>query len=344
MDIYSGNVVMELPVAVIDNDNSSLSRTLIKFLDATREIKITQKGISLQQDAENMLLKGSVTAVLIIPDSFSSNIKKGKVSSPLIAIDGSNILTGKTVLRAVQKVAGTISAGITLNIVKKMGGRKESALAIVQPLTISDSVPFNPAANYSVYMAPGLAFFFLHVFILIMAASLFVPYEKPASFLAWIGASSAIFLHSFVAGMIFFYLFLPYASIFSASSFLITVSMLSIFIVLDILFAFMIGVLSFLNWMSGIQLSILFGMLSLMFSGITWPTDMFPSFFRQISFLIPFTFFAKGMRIFLHYPADFSMLSVVLIPMMKQLSIYISVIELCAIGFIISGKRRRANP
>ncbi len=63
------------------------------------------------------------------------------------------------------------------------------------------------------------------------------------------------------------------------------------------------------NPMLSMQATVIIGMLSLMFSGITWPMDMFPSPIRIAADLIPFTPFSSGLRISLHAPAGMGELS-----------------------------------
>jgi ABC-type multidrug transport system permease subunit len=48
------------------------------------------------------------------------------------------------------------------------------------------------------------------------------------------------------------------------------------------------------------DLSVLLAMLSLTFSGITWPTDMFPGWIAAVSYAMPFRPFAQAFQIFIH--------------------------------------------
>lgn len=73
--IYYKGALRELPIAVYDNDNSSMSRTYIRFLEASPTFKITHY-ISSDEDIERAFVKNDVEAVFYIPKDFYKNVLK----------------------------------------------------------------------------------------------------------------------------------------------------------------------------------------------------------------------------------------------------------------------------
>ncbi len=299
--IYAHTVISDLSIAIIDEDRSTVSRTIHRFIDATRELRVVEKQLPLKE-AEERLVTGDLAAVLVIPEDFSRLLKRGKEARLLLAVDGSNLLSGKTAQRTIEKVVKTVAAGIRLTTVRKMGEPRRTALARVLPVTISDNPLFNPAGNYAVYLVPALFFFFLHIWFLIVAASLPVARRTTEHPMFHLGERVALLCAAYLFSLVFIYGVMPSFGVFFESSVFIVMGMLFVFLVLDLFLVATVKALFPFNALLSLQVVILLGMLSLMFSGVTWPTDMFPEPIAKFSYLIPFTPFAKGMRIFLHYP------------------------------------------
>ena len=67
--MFSAGVVRNLPIAIVDNDNSSMSRNISRMVDATSSAHIACRPASLIE-AEKLMLKGKIEAVLVLPDGF----------------------------------------------------------------------------------------------------------------------------------------------------------------------------------------------------------------------------------------------------------------------------------
>jgi len=300
MEIYHRMVITGIPVAVVDYDNSKISRTIRSYLSSLREVRVVDRPLASVDEARRAMVRGELAAVVLIPSDLSRRLKHGRAATVVLAVDMSNILIGKNVYKALAQSVGTVSAGVQLQVVKKLGVRKERALSKVVPIAVEENYSYNPATNYAVYLAPGAIFFFLHVFILILAASLFLPPERPAGAAEAAGRALAIWLTGVGLGLLFFYVFLPREGILPTSPLPLVLGMLAAFVAVDLLMATAVGAVLGTPMFS-LQLTVLIGMLSLMFSGITWPEDMFPAPIRAVSHAIPFTPFARALRLFTHY-------------------------------------------
>ncbi len=340
MEIYSNLVVQNQPVAIIDFDNSSVSRTLRRIIAANREISVTNIPINSVEEAKGLIERGEIAALVLIPHDFSSQIKKGKKGDVVVAIDMSNILIGKNVMKALTASVTAVSAGVQITTLKKLGDRKNAAMAHAMPVIVSENNTHNPASNYAIYIIPGAIFFFLNVYILILAATALLPEERLRSFRRLAGSYLVIFITGFAIGMLFFYVYLPHESIYPQSRFSIIAFTLSAFIVIDLMSAVVLTMIIPARLLA-FQTTIILAMLSLMFSGITWPTDMFPPAIREFSMWMPFTPFAKAFQLFLHYPTEWDSLAYVYSVMTRQAELFALII---AVMFILKRIFRRLFP
>ena len=331
LGIYRQMIVKDLPIAVLDFDHSSLSRTLVRYLESTKELTVSPDQPTSMEEAEDLLEHEKVCAIVLIPEGLSADVKKGHRSPVVLAVDMSNILTGKNVYKAISKIVGTVSAGVELSVVRKLGEHKEKVMGRVVPISISENFAFNPATNYTIYIMPGLLLFYFHILLLIMATSTFLPENTRISWLELIGKNIAIFLAALPIGLLTFYVLLPQADIIPVSPFGLVMSVLTAFVFMDIMMA--LAIYSLMpSRLTAMQLTIMLGMLSLMFSGITWPTDMFPEIIQFIAAYIPFTPFAKGYQSFLHYPLRMDETGWIFAYYHKQIVAFIVLILLGAIG------------
>lgn len=296
-DVYRDRVVLDAPIAVIDEDGSHLSRTIRLFLGASREVRVIDGSVA--GDRED-LTSGRVAAVVRIPADLSSRIKRGRPADVVLTVDGSNILVARNIMKAVAKAVGTVAAGVELTVLGRLGVSGDRAMATVMPLVLVEDTTWNPAANYTVYLVPGLLFFLLHVYALTIVSSVFLP-GGPQGGARRTGAVLVCALAAFAIGLLFLYVVLPRTGVGPSSPPGVVVPVLLAFLGADVLMALAIA-LVVPRPLSALQVTIIVAMLSLMLSGITWPLDRFPPLLAAAGEAIPFTPFITSAQAFLHRP------------------------------------------
>lgn len=301
VSVYGDLVIRDVPVAVLDLDNSRISRTIRTYLAATRELDVLPDAPSSVDEARRWMLDGKAAAIVLLPSTLSSDIKRGRKAEVLIAVDAGNILTGRNAFKAIAKAIGTVAAGVQLTYVTKLGERKDRAMASVVPIVLDENPTFNPATNFAVYLVPGLVFFLLHVFVLLLALSVDLPACNAPTPCHRLGALAAVLGVGWATGLLFLHAYLPADRVLSASGPVLASAWVGALVLGDVLMARAIrAVLPSL--LATVEVTIVLGMLSLMLSGITWPMDMFPAPLRWVAMAIPFTPFAQGFQLLLHHP------------------------------------------
>lgn len=147
-------VARDLPVAVIDLDQTALSRNMIAQLDATPEIAVNYFPIN-QQKGEELVRLGKVYGFVVIPSNFQAAIKSGKQVKITNQYNSNMLLGGGLTYKAFRKVIGTISAGIAVEKQRKKGVATQQALVNYIPIESAIHVLSNPYTNYSYYLNTG---------------------------------------------------------------------------------------------------------------------------------------------------------------------------------------------
>ena len=322
-DIYHFNTLSEIPISVLDFDQSQTSRTVSRYLDASTMISVSPERPQSLEEAKRLLITGKVAAIVLLPSDFSAMLKRGRQAEVLVASDMSNILTGRNVTTAISGVLGTVSAGIRIKLFEKMGEKEDRALARAVPSVSEDNYSFNAAKSYASYLVPGLMLFFLYVYMTLQNLRIVRSEEslteKAAAFLGLIP-------HGVLLGLVFLYGFMPQQELTVHSAYgLVVVLLTAGFFTLSV-FEIALKML-FRKDIFVMQVSVFLAMLSLMFSGITWPTDMFPVPLQYLSSVLPFTPIAHGMRILVHFPADVADLSGVFSELSMQNFLFVAIIS-----------------
>jgi ABC-2 type transport system permease protein len=297
---YRQGAMRGLPVAVYDADGTGLSRTVLRAIDATPELRVVTDPPPTLDQAEAALVRGDLAAVVLLPDGFSAALKRGRQAEVVVAADLSNVLTGKTAQRAVARVLATVAAGVEVSVLGKLGLPPTSALARALPITATEALPDNPGASYAPYAAPPFAYSYVHVLVLFLAWSVLWRQgaaRRPTEQLGRFAACAGVGL---LAGLLVTYGVLALDGLSAASGLPVMLLLLAALVVADLLFAAALSTL-FRGGLLGFQTTVLLGMLSLMLSGLTWPWDAIPAPLRAVAAAIPFTPFGQAVR--LAFPA-----------------------------------------
>lgn len=261
---------------------------------------------------------------MLIPSKFSSDLKHGREPRILIAIDGSNIVLAKNVNKALATAVATVSAGAQLTFVRKLGLSESQAMAAVQPIAIDINDSFNPANNYAVYIVPGSVFFLLHIYAMLLFASVFLPESASPSRSHRVGRLGAIAVVTLLLGIAFFLILMPIAQVSLQSNATVAICVLGAFLVVEALFAAALAK-ALPGPLFAFQVTVILTMLALMLSGITWPIDRFPEPLQQFSSFLPFTPFARALRIFVHEPVGLDQLRLPLRQLAQQAGVFAAI-------------------
>ena len=160
--IFSKGMPTDLPIAVVDNDNTPLSRKVINMIEATPETAIRYKTTNTDE-GERLIRQGAAGAMVIIPTNFEKDILGMTPTSIGVYVSGANILENGLISKGLQTTITTLSAGLKMQILTKQGVTESQAIAQAMPISLDRHILFNPYTNYSYYLLPS----FLPMMILI---------------------------------------------------------------------------------------------------------------------------------------------------------------------------------
>lgn len=311
--VYGQRVVSEIPIYVVDMDNSTLSRTIRTFLESSPDLHVIG-ALDTPEEAKRVMFQGDASAVVLIPDGLSASVKRQEGGHVFTYIDGSSIIAARNVDKAVQTVVKTASVGVSMITLNKQGVPDYALMGALQPINLDVDRPFNAMTIYSDYLLPVLTFFCLNIFICIMTCAVFqeplpeaIQKHEIRRRFFYFGRLLTVFVLAFIGGFIIYQYGLPRVDIVLQSTPLMAMSALIAYIVLTEAMFSNINLILPVNF--AMSVSFLLCMLSVMLSGLTWPIEMMPWYLQKFVTWIPLTPFLQAVQVFLYHDANWGDLS-----------------------------------
>jgi ABC-2 type transport system permease protein len=151
--IYNNEVVHDVPVVVVDDCNSSLSRQLTRMADASADVRVLCHAADIDE-AKSLVSRQLAKGIYYIPSDFDSNIYGMRQATLSVYCDMSLMLTYQAIYQTAVNVTQTMGAGIQVNRTRPF--TKREAEISVLPLAVSEVPIFNPAGGYGTAILPGV--------------------------------------------------------------------------------------------------------------------------------------------------------------------------------------------
>ena len=107
---YVGEVLRDVPIAVIDQDNSTTSRTFVRDLDVTEWTDVTLSAPDMET-AEAAFYRREVYGIVLIPQGFEADLLSGTPAPVAAYSDGSYLMIYSNVMKAVTTVSNRADFG-----------------------------------------------------------------------------------------------------------------------------------------------------------------------------------------------------------------------------------------
>lgn len=156
-----------MPIVVCDNDNTALSRQLIRMADASASLSVAAQ-VADMEDGSAHIRRGQAYAIFYIPAGFAYDVARGQAPAISVFYNNQWLLTSGVISRAAREVVLTLSAGAELRTRMMKGEAPQQATEKFEPIRLDQHTLFNPNLNYRFFLLPALLPTLMQVFILVM--------------------------------------------------------------------------------------------------------------------------------------------------------------------------------
>ena len=154
----------DLPIGVVDQDNSAMSRGLIRNLDAMQNSRVMYRFASITE-ARNAMQEGKVFAYLHIPDGTAEKLLSGRQPNISYYYTMTCMTAGSMASKDLKTISVLGSAALGQAMLSAKGASEEQIRAALQPVTVDAHMIANPQSSYNYALTtvfvPGILMLFM---------------------------------------------------------------------------------------------------------------------------------------------------------------------------------------
>ena len=305
--IFDHGQMENLPVGVVDADQTSLSRSIVRMVDATPELQVT-KQYANETEARKAMQKKEIYGYLLIPSGIKSLCYY--YHNAMLSVGGELHSTFETLLKQIS-VTPIVTEAVGL------GESQTNITSFLIPVSEEEMVSYNPNRNYAIYLSQPFFFVFLQVLLLLVTTYALGSESKFGTSDEWLQMAKGN-MGIAVTGKL-----LPYTFIFIAIGVLANVVFFhwmkmplpcSLWVMngITILFILATQALALLLYAIFPALSLIISVVSMIgslgatLSGVTFPVNFMDTPVYWASFLFPIRHFVEVVQSLLYLEGSFS--------------------------------------
>ena len=154
----------EMPVGVVDNDNSSTSRALIRKLDSFQASHVVAHYPNVNE-ARNAIQQNKIYAFIYIPKGTADALLSSRQPKISIYYSQASVTSGALLYRDLKTTATLGSAAVGQATMRAKGYTDEQIVTFLQPIAVDLHMIGNPWASYNLYLStmliPGILMLFM---------------------------------------------------------------------------------------------------------------------------------------------------------------------------------------
>lgn len=341
VDMMKEGLPTNLPIGVVDQNNSATTRSLIRTLDSFQSVKVVENYRS-SLEARIEMQRGTIYGYFFIPKNMSEDLISGKQPTISFYYNSGILLAGSFAYKDMKTIATLANASVAKAKMTALGYSEEQIKRFLQPIKLETHIIHNPTMDYNVYLSTTFIPACIGLFIFLMTAYSLGTELKWKGAKEWIDTAhnniyvavigklipqtilfSAVFMVYLIYA--FGYLDFPYA----CNIWLLGISALLLILSIEGLAVFLFSFIPSLRM--AMSICALWGVLSFSISGFTFPVEAMDAPLQMVSWLFPLRhyFMIYQMNILNGYPIyyawihylsliTFWLIPIILLPRLKK--------------------------
>jgi len=167
--LLSSGQPTEMPVGVVDQDNSTVTRRMVRLLDAFQTSHVVGQYATMS-DARKAIQRGEIYAFLYVPKGTSAKLLASKKPTISFYYSMSSMTSGSLLFRDLKTISSLGNAGLMQATLRARGATNEQTMTFIQPITIDLHPLANPTIDYNAYLSTSLVPGVLTLFMFLLAA------------------------------------------------------------------------------------------------------------------------------------------------------------------------------
>ncbi len=165
MDLLKDGLPKKLPIAVVDEDNTTTSRSLIRSLNTFAQTEVAVRTTNFSE-AREALQRGEVYGIFLIPSDFRREVSTGGIPVLSFYTNDTYFLAGSLLYKDMRMQANLANGAVQQTLLLAQGKGGPLLKAKLMPIALDSHPLNNPWLSYAVYLANFLLPAFLCMFVM----------------------------------------------------------------------------------------------------------------------------------------------------------------------------------
>ena len=301
MDLIKSGSVQNVPVGIVDLDNSSMSRRISRNLNGFQQVSIRNRYNNFAE-ARDAVQRGEVFGFFLIPDYLEEEALGGRQPVVSYYVNYAYYAPASMQFKGFKTISLLVNGGIVQTALRTVGLRDERIESALVPYQTHLHMPGNPFINYNYYLNSTFVPCFLSLFILLVTAFSLGAELKTGLSRQWLKTSGDSMFVALLGKLV------PQTVLFTAVSWFIQWMMfrcydfplncnpwnmlMAMFLLVVANQSFAVLIFCFVpNFRYGTMLCTLLGMVSFSFSGFSLPQEAMYPWVEALGFTTPIKYY-----------------------------------------------------
>ena len=153
--LMANGLPTDLPAGVVDLDNTSTTRNIIRNLDAFQQTHIVAHHPSVME-ARKAIQRGEIYSFYYIPEGTTEATLASRQPKVSFYVNYSYLIAGSLLYKDQRTISELAAGAVGRATLYAKGATEDQAMAFLQPIVIDTHALNNPWLNYSVYLCNTL--------------------------------------------------------------------------------------------------------------------------------------------------------------------------------------------
>lgn len=188
LSLLGEGLPQKVPTAIVDLDNSQMSRNLDRSLNSMELIDVTMH-LDNYHDAVDRVRKGEIFGFFLIPDNFERDALSGRTPTLSYYSNLTYFVPGTLSYKGFKTMGVSTSGAIVETMLVSNGVSENTAGTILQPVVFDTHPIGNPWTNYSIYLSNSFIPGVLGLMIMLVTAFSVCDEIKRGTSVQWIAGA-----------------------------------------------------------------------------------------------------------------------------------------------------------
>lgn len=151
LTFLQAGVPSDVPIGIVDNDHSTLTRNFIQQLDATQLGKTIEYPTFAE--AREDMQKGKITSVCVLPEGMYADIQAQRQPEFTFYVNTLYFLGGSLAYKDILQMINLTSGAVQRSVLRMKGVNEHAIAGRLRPIDLDIHMIGNPTMNYGSYLA-----------------------------------------------------------------------------------------------------------------------------------------------------------------------------------------------